>query len=248
MITNHFRLLCDKELIMKEQHNCLYCSSRVHSIFGVLSVEDASLLSDVKACSTYKKGQYIFSENGYPQGLYCINHGKVKLATAGLNGKEQILRLLKDGDVVGYRSLISSDRYHCSAIALEDCSVCFIPREKFFELVKENPKVNLELLKLLSNNLKQAEEQVVSMAQKNVRERMAEALLFFKATYGVNEADQSLNINFSREEISGFVGTSTETVIRLLSEFNHDNIVSLVGKKIIITNLGKLTQTANLDH
>lgn len=231
-----------------DEHSCLHCSSRVHSIFGVLDLEDASALNDVKACSSYKKGQYIFSENGYPQGLYCINHGKVKLATAGLNGKEQILRLLKDGDVVGYRSLISSDRYHCSAIAIEDCSVCFIPREKFFELVKENPKVNLELLKLLSNNLKQAEEQVVSMAQKNVRERMAEALLFFKASYGINEQDQSLNINFSREEISGFVGTSTETTIRLLSEFNHDKIVTLAGKKIIITNLAKLIQTANLDH
>jgi len=233
---------------MIDKHNCLQCSSRVHSIFGVLNIEDASSLNDVKACSSYKKGQYIFSENGYPQGLYCINHGKIKLATAGLNGKEQILRLLKDGDVVGYRTLISSDRYHCSAIALEDSSVCFIPREKFFELVKENPKVNFELLKLLSSNLKQAEEQVVSMAQKNVRERMAEALLFFKASYGINNEDRSLNINFSREEISGFVGTSTETVIRLLSEFNHDKIVSLVGKKIIIINLVKLTQTANLDH
>jgi CRP/FNR family transcriptional regulator len=233
---------------MIDPHNCLQCRARVHSIFGVLNLEDASLLSDVKACSSYKKGQYIFSENGYPQGLYCINHGKVKLANAGLNGKEHILRLLKNGDVIGYRSLISSDRYHCSAIALEDCSVCFIPKEKFFELVKENPKVNLELLKLLSNNLKQAEAQVVSMAQKNVRERMAEALLFFKATYGTNEGDLSLNINFTREEISSFVGTSTETVIRLLSEFNNDHIVSIYGKKIIITNLAKLTQTANLDY
>ncbi|MFY7963348.1 MAG: Crp/Fnr family transcriptional regulator [Chitinophagaceae bacterium] len=231
-----------------EEHSCLTCNSKVHSIFSVLNLEDTTALNEVKACSSYKKGQFIFSENGYPQGLYCINHGKIKLATAGLNGKEQILRLLKDGDVAGYRSLISNDRYHCSAIAMEDCSVCFIPRDKFFEMVKTNPKLNLELLKLLSNNLKQAEEQLVSMAQKNVRERMAEALLFFKATYGVNEVDQSLNINFSREEIAGFVGTSTETVIRLLSEFNNDKIVSLTGKKIVIINNEKLVQTANLDH
>ena len=231
-----------------DEHNCLHCGSRADSIFGCLNLEDTSVLSDVKACTQYKKGQYLFSENGYPLGLYCINHGKIKLATSGINGKEQILRLLKEGDVVGYRSLLSQDRYHCSAIALEDCSVCFIPKDKFFEMIKSNPKLNFELLKLLSNNLKQAEEQLVSMAQKNVRERMAEALLFFKATYGINEADKSLNINFSREEIADFVGTSTETVIRLLSEFNHDKIVTLIGKKIAITNLEKLVTTANLEH
>jgi len=98
--------------------------------------------------------------------LYCVNHGKIKLTTSGLNGKEQILRLVKDGDVVGYRSLLSNDRYNCSAVALEDSSVCFIPKDNFFDLLKANQKVSFEILKLLSNNLKQAEEQLVSMAQK----------------------------------------------------------------------------------
>ena len=231
-----------------EIHSCLNCNSRTHSIFGSLPLDDVSSLDNLKSCSQYKKGQYIFSENGHPLGLYCINYGKIKLTISGLNGKEQILRLVKDGDVVGYRSLLSNDRYNCSAVALEDSSVCFIPKDNFFELLKANQKVSFEVLKLLSNNLKQAEEQLVSMAQKNVRERMAEALLFFKASFGLNETDNSLNITFSREEIAGFVGTSTETVIRLLSEFNHDKIVTLAGKKIIITNLEKLVNTANLDH
>lgn len=231
-----------------EIHSCLNCNSRTYSIFGSLPLDDVSSLDNLKSCSQYKKGQYIFSENGHPLGLYCINHGKIKLTTSGINGKEQILRLVKDGDVVGYRSLLSNDRYNCSAVALEDSSVCFIPKDNFFELLKTNQKVSFEVLKLLSNNLKQAEEQLVSMAQKNVRERMAEALLFFKASFGLNQTDNSLNITFSREEIAGFVGTSTETVIRLLSEFNHDKIVSLAGKKIIITNLEKLVNTANLDH
>jgi CRP/FNR family transcriptional regulator len=85
------------------------------------------------------------------------------------------------------------------------------------------------------------------MAQKNVRERMAEALLFFKASYGLDPEDQSLNVAFSREEIADFVGTSTETAIRLLSEFNQDEIIQLQGKKISILNCDKLIRTANLD-
>ncbi len=231
-----------------EIHSCLNCNSRAHSIFNSLPLEDVSALNELKSCSQYKKGQYIFSENGHSLGLYCINHGKIKLTTSGINGKEQILRLAKDGDVLGYRSLLSNDRYNCSAVALEDCSVCFIPKDNFFDLLKSNQKLSFEVLKLLSLNLKQAEDQLVSMAQKNVRERMAEALLFFKASFGLNEIDQTLNITFTREEIADFVGTSTETVIRLLSEFNHDKIITLSGKKIAINNLSKLVQTANIDH
>lgn len=87
---------------------------------------------------------------------------------------------------------------------------------------------------------------IVSLSQKNVRERMAEALLFFKATYGFEPDGQTLNVQFSREEIADFVGTSTESAIRLLSEFNHDKFIELKGKKIKIINLDKLVRTANL--
>lgn len=227
--------------------SCATCNARVHSIFKGLNIEETSELNSVKSCSKYKKGQFIFTENGYPLGLYCINHGKVKLTTQGNSGKEQILRLLKDGDVVGYRSLLSNEKYHCSAVALEDCSICFVPKDILFSMLKDNSKISFELLKLLSNNLRQAEDQITSLAQKNVRERMAEALLFFKATYGLNDNDNAINYNFSREEIADFVGTSTESAIRLLSEFNKDQLIELDGKKIIILNQAKLAHISGLD-
>ena len=86
----------------------------MHSVFDVLDKEQLTELSTHKSCSSYKKGQYVFSEKGLPHGLFCVNSGKIKLSTSGLDGKEQILRLAKAGDVLGYRSLISSERYHCS--------------------------------------------------------------------------------------------------------------------------------------
>lgn len=228
--------------------SCVECNARIHSIFKKLNIEEAAQLNEIKSCAHYKKGQFIFTERGNPLGLYCINYGKVKLSTTGENGKEQILRLLKEGDVIGYRTLLSADRYNCSAIALEDCAICFIPKNHFFNILKQNGTISFELLKLLSDNLKAAEQHIVSLAQKNVRERMAEALLFLKASYGINEADNSLNVALSREEIADFVGTSTETAIRLLSEFNADNIIQLQGKKIAIANLPKLIKTANLEE
>jgi CRP/FNR family transcriptional regulator len=99
----------------------------------------------------------------------------------------------------------------------------------------------------MSRDLKEAEDHIVSLSQKNVRERMAEALLFLKATYGLEEDQQTIMVNLSREEIADYVGTSTESCIRLLSEFNHDKIIALQGKKIKILNLPQLIQTANIE-
>jgi CRP/FNR family transcriptional regulator len=110
----------------------------------------------------------------------------------------------------------------------------------------ENQKLITAIFKKISDDLKTAEEHIVSLSQKNVRERMAEAILFFKATYGFESDNQTLAVQLSREEIADFVGTSTESAIRLLSEFNSDKIIELVGKKIKIINPDKLAKTANL--
>jgi CRP/FNR family transcriptional regulator, polysaccharide utilization system transcription regulator len=228
------------------QYSCAYCKLNQHSIFADLSQEEADELSKHKSCSSAKKGQIIFSENGLPMGLFCINKGKIKLSTTGPDGKEQILRLVKDGDILGYRSLVSNDRYHCTATAIEDCDFCFIEKDYFLNLMFTNPKLCVSIFTRISDDLKNAEDHIVSLSQKNVRERMAEALLFFKATYGFEADGETLNVQFSREEIADFVGTSTESAIRLLSEFNHDKIIELRGKRIKITNLDKLVRTANL--
>jgi CRP/FNR family transcriptional regulator, polysaccharide utilization system transcription regulator len=235
-----------KTSTIKHEHSCATCNSRLHSVFSVVEAEHVHELNEHKACNVYKKGQVIFSQNGLPLGLFCVNSGKIKLSVSGTDGKEQILRLVKGGDILGYRALISNDRYHCSAIALEDSSVCIVDKAYFLKLALEDQKLCRAIFKKISDDLKKAEEHIVSLSQKNVRERMAEALLFFKATYGYDSDEQTLAVQLSREEIADFVGTSTESAIRLLSEFNNDKIIELVGKKIKIINPDKLTKTANL--
>lgn len=233
----------------KHQHHdvsCQFCTARLTSVFNVLEGEQVLEMSSQKSCATYKKGQYLFTENSTPLGVFCINSGKIKLTTTGFDGKEQILRLSKSGDIVGYRALVSGERYNSSAVALEDCSVCFIPKDYFIGLMKTDHKLCFEVAKKISGDLRTAEDHIVSLSQKNIRERMAEALLFLKATYGYAEDGQTLNVIMSREEIADYVGTSTESAIRLLSEFNHDKLVELNGKRIKIINLEKLIKTANI--
>ncbi|TAD87154.1 MAG: Crp/Fnr family transcriptional regulator [Bacteroidetes bacterium] len=226
---------------------CEQCKVRMQSVFNALNTEELQELTQHKSCAQYKKGQVIFNEQGLPLGLFCVNSGKIKLSKTGFDGKEQILRLSKAGDVLGYRALLANERYHCSAVAVEDSMICVIDKGYFLDSTKQNNKLLFEMVRKMSSDLKTAEDHIVSLSQKNVRERMAEALLFIKATYGFAEDGQTLNVVLSREEIADFVGTSTETAIRLLSEFNHDKIIELVGKKIKLVNLDKLIKTANLN-
>jgi CRP-like cAMP-binding protein len=226
---------------------CLHCKVRMHSVFNVLEVDQLNEMFMYKSCSTYKKGQYIFAENGLPAGLFCVNNGKIKISKTGFDGKEQIIRLAKSGDIVGYRALIANERYASSAVTLEDASICIIDKAYFFKSLETNPKLLFEVVKKMSRDLKEAEDHIVSLSQKNVRERMAEALLFLKATYGYEEDNKTINVSLTREEIADYVGTSTESCIRLLSEFNQDKMIALKGKKISIINLPILIQTANIE-
>ena len=195
-----------------------------------------------------ERDRFYFAENAMPVGLFCIHSGKVKLSTQGIDGKEQIMRLAKSGEIIGYRALVSNERYHLSAIALEDCSACVIDKTFFMDLAMQEPRIAQQIFKLISNDLKKAEDKIISLSQKNVRERMAETLLFIKATYGMEEDNKSLNVRLTREELADYIGTSTESVIRLLSEFNAAGIISLEGKKILILEHDKLVRTANISY
>ncbi|MEY4876550.1 MAG: hypothetical protein RL708_1699 [Bacteroidota bacterium] len=235
------------QLLTDNLPKCEQCTHGNISVFCKLEHDNLLEIEEGKEGINFKKGQIIFSEGNKPQGLYCVNTGKVKLVKIGEDGKEQILRLIKPGDIMGYRALLSGDRYNATAIALEDCAVCCIPKQKFLSILKTDANLSLEMMKLLGNDLKKAEENITHMAQKPVRERMAEAILFMKETYGFEADNQTISVILTREEMANLVGTATETAIRLLSEFKHDKIIELVGKKICIINFAKLLQTANLN-
>lgn len=225
---------------------CNACEVRFNSVLSKAKREHIQEINMHKVCNVYKKGQTIFHEGAHPFGIYCVNSGKIKLSHLGDDGKEQITRLLKEGDITGYRALLSGDRYAASAIVLEDAHVCFIPKELFIAILKEDAGLAFEIMKLLSDELHRAELQLTHLAQKPVRERLAETLLFIKETYGYEEDGVTLNIRFSREEIANLVGTATESTIRLLSEFKRDGMVELEGKKIKILRPKDLIRTANL--
>lgn len=230
-------------------HDATMCQNCIQKNTSILCKAKHEYLEEIniqKESNVYKKGDTIFKEGSNPYGVYCINYGKVKLSHNGDDGKEQITRLLKAGDVLGYRALLSGDRHSATAIALEETQVCFIPKELFLIVIRNDSNLAFELMKLLSKELHDAEIKITHLAQKPVRERLAETLLFIKTTYGFEDDGETLNVRLSREELANLVGTATESTIRLLSEFKKDKMVDLEGKKIKIINSQKLVQIANL--
>lgn len=234
---------------MKEElrkPDCYYCNARMQSVFCELNAAEVKALNFAKNCKAYKKGEIIFEEDTYPHGLYCVNKGKIKITQAGIDGREQIIHLAKNGDVMGYRALLSGDKYSCSAVALDDCILCFIPAKTFVQMVEQSPKLALSVIHLFSDELKTAEKAITDIAQKTVKERLAQGILMLNQCYGTEEDGKTINVQITREEIASIVGTARETVTRSLMELNKENIIELEGKKIKVIDREKLIATANV--
>ncbi len=234
---------------MKLNHEpleCTTCAKRFNTLFCQQSNDKVEGVEEEKICSLYAKGEYIFRQGTKPQGIYCLNRGKVKIMHKEADGKEKIVRLVKPGDPMGYRSILSEENYSASAIAIEESGVCFIPRELFISVLKKDTSLTMEMIKLLGADLRLAESQLSKMTSKSTLERTAEALLFIKETYGYEEDEKTINASLSRKEIADIVGTNMETVVRQISDFRKQGVISIDNKKIAIEDLPKLIYYANM--
>lgn len=224
---------------------CEECIAKDHPIFKDLSPNELDSLNFDKGCSAYKRGNIIYHEDNRINGYYCVNSGIVKMYKTGIDGKEQIIRFAKKGDIIGYRSVLSKELACTTAKVIEDAMLCFIPADSLFDLVKNNSGFAMNLMQLTCKELGEANNYITDIAQKTVRERLAEVLLLLKDRFDLDE-DQILKISLTREELANLVGTATESVIRLLSEFKGDQLIELQGRKIKMLNLPGLHKVANL--
>lgn len=223
---------------------CEQCIVREFSSLKALNKEELLKMANCKTSYTIKKGEPIFEEGESVNGIYCIKDGVCKLSKLSANGKDQIVKLLKPGELLGQRSMISDEVANLSAVALEDMEVCFIPKSEILGFFNQNNQFSMNIMKSICGDLKEADDHMVSMAQKTVKERLAETLIYLDDTFGRNE-DGSLHIQLSREELAGMIGTATESCIRLLSEFNKTGLIDLNGKKVTIVDKNKLKRLAD---
>jgi len=219
--------------------NCNQCIIRQLNSLNVLSEDELNEISTKKTTFSFKKGDIIFEEGSHLNGVFCLKNGKCKVTKLSPNGKEQIVRFIKKGEMIGQRSVISGTTAHLTVTALEDMDACFIPKDEINSNFKNNAAFSLDVTKSICTDLDNANIAIANMAQKNVKERLADTLLLFKRTFG-EDKDGFLNIILTREEIANAIGTATESSIRLLSQFKKEGLIELKGKKIKILNKTKL--------
>lgn len=218
---------------------CEQCIVREFSALKALNKGELLRIADCKTSYVVKKGETIFDEGDSLNGIYCIKDGVCKLSKLSDNGKDQIVKLVKKGELLGQRSLISEESTNLSAVAIEDMEVCFIPKQEILHFFNENNQFSLNMMKAVCSDLKDADDSMVNLAQKTVKQRLAETLLKLEADFGTDD-DGSLKLQLSREEIAGMIGTATESCIRLLSEFNKEGWITLQGKKITLSKKKEL--------
>ena len=222
---------------------CESCIIRKFNAMKAFSIPELKQLSDKKTTKIYKKGEVIFDEGEHLKGVYCVRYGISKLSKLSPNGKDQIIKFVSNGEILGQRSVVAQESANLKAVAVNDMEVCFIPKEFILQSLKNNPNYTVELLRTMAHELKEADDVIVNMSQKPVKQRVAEALLHLKNNFGEDNED-FLNITLSREDIANLVGTATESCIRILSEFKKEGLLETSGKKIKITNPNQLHHIA----
>ncbi|MBO3116130.1 Crp/Fnr family transcriptional regulator [Winogradskyella sp. DF17] len=218
---------------------CESCIVREFNSLKSLSREELMRVSACKTGKIFRKGQVIFEEGETLNGVYCVKDGVCKLTKLSENGKDQVVKLVVKGGLLGKRSLVTEQKTNLSAVALNDMEMCFIPKSEIMEDLNKNPKFTMDVLKTMAHDLKESDESLVNMAQKSVKRRMAEILMYIHDNFGTDD-EGYLSIVISREDYASIVGTATESAIRILSQFKKEDIISTRGKQIKIEDYNAL--------
>jgi CheY-like chemotaxis protein len=187
----------------------------------------------------YNKKQFLYQEGRRPRFLYYVVKGKVKGFRTHEDGKEYITDLFSEGDFIGYSPIIEDKHYEDSAIILEDADILQLPREDFQKMIYNDISVATKFIRLITQNVKEKEERLLSLAYSSLRKRIAKALVDIHNKF--NAGGPSKRIEISREDIAQYVGTATESLIRTLSDFKSEKLIEIKEGKIIVAQPDQLS-------
>jgi len=230
---------------LKFQNERINLSKNLNDFFDEIKNEDTlEKLTDSKIINHYKKKQRIYSEGNHPHSLYYLNSGKIRTFKINELGKELTISLFNAGDFFGYNALLENSVYKENAETLEESEISIIGREDFEILVNNNKKVAQKFIKLLANNVSEKEEQLLNLAYNSLRKRVADAIIILSKKYK-KEGDTDFIIHISREDLAHIAGTTTESLIRTLSDFKSEKLIEAEAGYVKILNEKKLLDMLN---
>lgn len=219
------------------QVDCSKCEAKSKSFMCSTSGEVSNAISGFKAEAVFQPGDVIFRAGDKPTGLFSIRSGVVKLEYLSEEGDAHTLKLVGAGGILGYRTFFRGDVYKKTAIAMEPVAVCFLPRKEVIELFGCHPELGLKLIHQLTSDLDRAESKWMDQIDKGAPARIADALLFLNENFN--------GTSWTRKEIAEWAGTTTETVIRTLAQFEKEGLIKQNYKNFTVLSENKLSEKAN---
>jgi CRP-like cAMP-binding protein len=194
--------------------------------------------------NVYKRKQVIYMEGNHPYKLFFVKEGKVKTFISNDDGKVLTTGLFAKNDFFGYTALLEGTVYKETAETIDESVIIDIPAGEFQKLLNENSDVSRKIIKILSKNISEKEQQLLNIAYNSLRKRVATSLVTLMHKYGKG-TDDNFSINLSREDLANIAGTATESLIRTLSDFKTEKLIDIQGSKILILNEKKLEGMLN---
>lgn len=215
-------------------------------IWLALTNEERMYLRENTKYQEFKKNEMIYCEGEVPEYMYCVITGKIKIFKNGIGGRQQILRFIREGENFAFRAYFAEGKYVTSATALEVVKVYAVPLVVLRQILESNNRLAMLFIKHLSADLGDIDSRIVSLTQKHIRGRLAEALVILLDTYGIDKETKELKGALSREDMAGFANMTASNAIRTLAAFDSEEIIALEGKKIRILNEPQLRKISLL--
>ncbi len=215
-------------------------------LFSGLSHEHLEKIAAIASTLKFSKGQMIFNEGDKGDGLYMVEKGKIKVFKLSFEGKEQILHIYGPGNTFGEVPVFEGKNFPASSMALEKSFVIFLPRDKFVKVITETPGLGMNLLADLSRRLREFTIQIENLSLKEVPARLA-AYILTLSDEQKNETKVILPI--SKAQLSNLIGTTPETVSRILKKMMASSLIKVQGKTILINTfegLQELSESGSL--
>jgi CRP-like cAMP-binding protein len=232
-------------IVLDKDSVCYICMCQIkeHALFAGLSERQLHAFKAVVVVSSYGRREVVYMAGDECAGLHIIRTGRVKVVVTSKNGKEQIIKILNPGDLLGFEVFYDGRSYGNTAVAMEPSELCFVSRGDFFRILENEPSVARKLIISMGRELNLAYERIGSLGLLNAREKLAHLLYTLGSEYGVpSDGGVRLHLTLSRLEIAGLLGITQETSIRLLKGFKEDGLIEIRKKEIIIRSLSRLKE------
>ncbi len=218
----------------------------MRGIFQSLNTKGTSTLDKYKKFGHFKKGTTLFHEGQPAFGLYCISEGIVKQYKTNKEGRQQIVQILGSGSLMGHFALFTNGLHTTTTESISNTTTCFIDKATLLSTLAEHKNVSVDLITELAKNITEANDKLMDMAYKSVREKMASLLLSLIKHFGITHSNSiEIKIPLSREDMACLIGSSVESVVRVLSEFEKEGLITKHIRTIYLINQKELESLIN---